>query len=115
MLSKKYRLKKKKDFERVYKQGKGIRQDFLFLRAGKNNLENSRIGIVVSAKVSKKAVERNLFKRRLREALRKKLPDMRPGLDIIIIVLKGFTKEISFQSIEQTLEEMLLKAKIIKK
>jgi ribonuclease P protein component len=112
MLRKKYCLKKKKDFERVFKQGKGFRQDFLFLKTLKNDLENSRIGIVVSKKVSSKATERNLIKRRLREIIRKKLPEMNNNEDIIIITQKGINKKTSFENIEQVVDKLLLKAKI---
>jgi ribonuclease P protein component len=112
MLVKKHRLKKKKDFEKVYKEGKGFKQDFLFLKAVNNDLEDTRIGIVVSAKIAKKATERNLIKRRLREILRKRLEEIKPGLDIVIITLKGINKETSFQAIEETIDKLLLKTKI---
>jgi len=112
MLAKKHRLKKKKDFEKVYKEGKGFKQDFLFLKAMENDLEDTRIGIVVSAKVAKKATERNLIKRRLREILRKKLEEIKPGLDIVIITLKGISKETSFRTIEEAVDKLLLKIEI---
>jgi len=113
MLPRKYRLKKNKDFERVYKKGKGFRQDFLFLKALANNLANSRIGIVTGKKISKKATERNLIKRRLREAVRKRIPKIKNQLDIIIVALEGVSKETSFETIEQVLDKLLSKAKII--
>jgi len=112
MLSLKHRLKKKKDFEKVYKKGKGFKQDFLFLKAIENDLEDTRVGIVVSTKVAKKAVERNLIKRRLREIIRKRLEEIKPGLDIVIITLKGINKKTSFQTIEETIDKLLLKSKI---
>jgi len=115
MLAQKYRLKKRKDFERVYKQGKGFKQDFLFLKTVENNLENSRIGIVVSKKIASKAVERNLIKRRLREAVKKRLPEMKQGLDIVIVAQAGINKRTLFQDIEQILNKILLKANITEK
>jgi len=115
MLAQKYRLKKRKDFERVYKQGKGFKQDFLFLKTFENNLKNSRIGIVVSKKIANRAVERNLIKRRLREAVKKRLSEMKPGLDIVIAAKQGISKKTLFQDIEQVLNEILLKTNIIEK
>jgi ribonuclease P protein component len=112
MLAKKYRLKKKKDFAKVYKERKGFKQDFLFLKAVKNDLEDTRIGIVVSTKVAKRAVERNLIKRRLREIVRKKLEEIRPGLDIVIITLRGINRATPFQTIEEVFDKLLLKSKI---
>jgi ribonuclease P protein component len=113
MLSRKYRLKKNKDFERVYKEGEGFKEDFLFLKVLANNLENPRIGIVVGKKVSNKATERNLIKRRLREAVRKRIPEVKNGLDIIIVVLKDASKEISFEEIEKVVNRLFLRAKIV--
>lgn len=113
MLSKKNRLKKKKDFEKVFKKGRGFKEDFLFLKTAENGLENSRIGIVVGTKVAKKATERNLIKRRLREAVRKRISEIKPGLDIVIVALEGLDKKVSFQTIQEVLERLFLKAKII--
>ena len=62
MLKKENRLKKKKDFERIYKKGRGFKGDSLFLKILENKEELTRIGIVVSKKVSKKAVQRNKLK-----------------------------------------------------
>ncbi|GAI32984.1 unnamed protein product, partial [marine sediment metagenome] len=62
MLNKRNRLKKKKDFDKVFKQGQGFKQDFLYLKIRKNNLKSSRFGFVVSKKFSKKAVIRNKIK-----------------------------------------------------
>jgi len=112
MLPLKHRLKKKKDFAKVYKKGKGFKQDFLFLKAVENGLENTRIGIVVSAKVAKKAVDRNLIKRRLREIMRKRIEGIKPGLDIVIITLKDIRGKTSFQAIEEVVDKLLLKTKI---
>ncbi|MEA3453145.1 MAG: ribonuclease P protein component [Patescibacteria group bacterium] len=112
MLPLKHRLKKRKDFERAHKEGKGFKQDFLFLKVIENKLENTRIGIVVSTKIAKKATERNLIKRRIREIMRKRLEEIKPGLDIVIITLKGINKETSFKEIEEVIDKLLLKIEI---
>jgi len=65
MLPKQNRLKKKKDCDSVIKQGRHNADRFLVLKIQRNSLEQSRIGFVVSKKISKKAVERNRIKRRL--------------------------------------------------
>ena len=62
-LPKKNRLKKKKDFEEVFKKGKAVRGNFLFVRYLKNSLQFPRFAFVVSSKVSKKAVARNRIRR----------------------------------------------------
>lgn len=69
-LNKKNRLKKKRDFEDVFKKGKAVKGSFLFIKYKKNELGLSRFGFVVSAKVAKKAVERNRIRRILSEVVR---------------------------------------------
>ena len=52
---------------------------------GRGDNNPSRFGIIVSKKVSKKAVLRNRVKRVLREVIRKNLKKIKPGSDILII------------------------------
>lgn len=85
MLSKKYRLQKDKDFDLVFKKGKNLDSEFLFLKLRKNDLEISRFGFILSKKISKNATVRNKIKRRLREVVRKELGNIKSGFDIIIV------------------------------
>ena len=112
MLPKKNRLKNKKDFERVFKQGKGFKEDFLFLKIAKNNLKENRFGFIVSLKVSKKAVLRNKVKRRLREIIKERLPEIKPGVDIVLIAQKGI-EEKDFSEIRETINKLFGKVKIL--
>lgn len=112
MLPKKNRLKNKKDFERVFKQGKGFKEDFLFLKVKKNNLKESRFGFIASLKVSKKAVFRNKIKRRLRETVREKLSEVKSGIDVVLIAQKG-TEEKDFSEIKEVTNKLFKKAKIL--
>lgn len=113
MLPKINRLTKKKDFERVFKEGKKCNSDFLFCKFFKNNLDVSRFGLIVSQKVSKKATIRNRIKRQIREAIRLKLPKIQKGFDVIFIV-KPNIKRRSFSEILEKLEKILKEAKLIK-
>lgn len=112
MLPKKNRLKKEKDFEKVFKKGKGLRKDFLFLKLLNNNLKKSRFGIVVSTKISKKATVRNKTRRRIREIIRNHLDEIKKGKDIVIVAQPGI-EEKSFSQIKETLIELFKKAKLI--
>lgn len=107
------RLKKKRDFERVFKKGKGLREDFLFFKIVPNNQEVSRFGFIVSRKVSKKAIVRNKIKRRLRELVRETLSQIKPGIDGVIVVLPGFNGR-SLRETKQTINKLFEKAKIYK-
>ena len=122
MLPKKNRLQKKKDFEKVFAQGKGFRQDLLFLKAVKNDSETLRFGLVVSKKISKSAVKRNKVKRRLREIIRSQLQNYpsfeagqkNKGLDIVIVSLPGIEQK-NYQEIEEAAQKLFTKAGIFQK
>jgi ribonuclease P protein component len=72
----------------------------LYLKYYPNNLGENRYRIIVSKKVSKKAVVRNKIKRRIREILR--CLDIKPGYDIVVITNKEIVDK-SFQEIKQML------------
>ncbi|KPJ54678.1 hypothetical protein AMJ47_03885 [Parcubacteria bacterium DG_72] len=112
MLSNTNRLKKEKDFDQVFKKGKGFKEDFLFLKLAKNNLKATRFGFVVSQKVSKKAFLRNKIKRRLRELAKKKLAKIKKGFDVILIVNRGL-KDKDFNETERMINKLFKKAKLI--
>jgi len=113
MLPKENRLKKKKDFDQVFKKGKGFNEKFLFLKIEKNNLKESRFGFVVSQKISKKAVIRNKIKRRLREITKEKILQIKKGIDGVLIVKPGLEKK-TFLEVREITESLFRKANILK-
>jgi len=102
------RLKKEKDFKDIFDKGKGFKQDSLYLKIKNNDLEFSRFGFVISKKVSKKAVVRNKIKRRLREILKAKLPNIKKGIDGIIVVNPGVND--NFTDLEEVINKLFKKA-----
>ena len=111
MLVQKNRLRKKKDIDMVFKQGDGFKQGFLRIKIRKNNLDTSRFVFVISKKFSKKAVIRNKIRRRLSEIIKAKLLEIKKGIDVIIVVMPG--AENDFQKLEQIIDKLFKKAKII--
>ncbi|MBZ9578149.1 ribonuclease P protein component [Patescibacteria group bacterium] len=109
MLPARNRLKKKKDFERVFKEGQGFKQGFLYLKIKKNNLKSSRFGFIVSKKFSPKATIRNKIKRRLRELVKIKLPEIKKGIDGIIIIIPGL-EATDFHELEKIVNKLFEKA-----
>ncbi len=108
MLPKENRLKKEKDIERVVQKGRGFKEDFLILKAVKNNLNKARFGFVVSKKVSPKATTRNKIKRRISGLVKSKMNKLEKGIDVMLIALPGLeTKD--FWEIEETLNKLLRK------
>ncbi len=108
-LNKKNRLKKKRDFENVFKKGRAVNGSFLFIKYRKNGLDTSRFGFIVSVKVSKKAVERNRIRRILSEAVRGRIDGL-GGYDIAVFATKKIIMADKKDVIEDFLE-MLNKIK----
>jgi len=104
MLPLKNRLKKKKDFEKVFREGKSVKGPTTYFRILKTKEPSPRIGFIVSKKVSLKAVERNKIRRRLRESVREVLDTLKGGLDIIIIASPRIKKS-SFDEIREEIEK----------
>lgn len=85
MLARANRLRNSREFRRVYEEGHkapGHLTIFRFRRATQGT--PTRIGIIVSTKVSKKAVVRNRLKRQLRDATRRALSGLPDSLDIVV-------------------------------
>jgi ribonuclease P protein component len=106
MLPKENRLKKKKDFENIFKNGKTFRSKNITVKYLFNEIEDNKIGFVVSKKFSKKATERNKVKRRLREIVRKNKKQIKKGVDIILIALPSL-KGLTFEEIEKEIKNIL--------
>jgi len=113
MLPKINRLKKKKDIERVFKSGKGFKEDFLILKIVKSGLKNSRFAFIVSRKVSKKATLRNKIRRRLSRLTGLKIKRIKKGMDLILMAVPGL-EEKDFWEIEEIINKLLQKAKCFK-
>ena len=105
-------LTKKKDFEQVFKQGRGYRRNFLYLKIKNNDLEFSRFGIIVSKKISNKAVVRNQIKRRIREAINNREEKIKKGMDVIIVALEDI-KSKKFVEIDNCVEQVFDRSGIL--
>ncbi len=75
LLPKQNRLNIRCGFVALKKTGRMINSNSFGLLYSKGDGVHSRFNFIVSTKISKKAVERNLIKRRLREIVRKILPE----------------------------------------
>ena len=113
MFKKENRLTKTKEFDNVWKNGRSSFNKILGTKIIKNNLDINRFGVLVNAKVSKKAVLRNKIKRRIREAVKERFDRLEKGFDITIIALKE-SKEKKFNEISVSVERNLKRLKILK-
>lgn len=98
-------LSKKKDFERVFEKGRGRSRHFLYAKTISNGMDISRFGIVVGRKTADKAVDRNLIKRRLREAINSRKQRLKKGFDVVIVALPG-AKLGTFNEIDNCVERL---------
>lgn len=113
MLSQENRLKRKKEFEAVFKGGRIVRGNSFFLKYLANGTNKTKIGFVVSKKVSKKAVERNKVKRRLREIARSRKEDINKGFSIVVVTLP-IIKNLPFEEMKKEFNILLEKGGLVK-
>ncbi|MFO7806866.1 MAG: ribonuclease P protein component [Candidatus Moraniibacteriota bacterium] len=114
MLPLEFRLKSKKDIERVFKNGKTVKSSFLFLKFCENNLDHSRIAFSVGLRYSKKAVKRNRAKRILREAAKTFLQEVKPGFDLVFFLDKNFNEDLRLEQTQKQMKKALTYAKLVK-
>ena len=106
------RIKKKKDFELIFKNSKSFKNSLFILRVAENNLGLNRFGFVVSQKVSKKAVVRNRIRRRLAEIIKGEIKNIKSGIDLVFIVLAGADKK-DFSEVKSSVSNALAKLGLI--
>ncbi|MCX6797633.1 MAG: ribonuclease P protein component [Candidatus Falkowbacteria bacterium] len=85
MLTAKNRLKKTKEFDRVFKGGRSYYSEVLGLKVKDNSLTFNRFGFIIGLKLSKKAVVRNKLKRQVREIVKGQLNLLKPGFDCVFV------------------------------
>ena len=114
MLAKKHRLAAERDFSRIFKRGRSMFVHGLGIRFVPNGLVQSRIAFTISTKVSKDAVVRNTLRRRLRETMRKILPVLAPGYDIVFTA-KPDAARFLYGECEVRVIELLRRTRLITK
>jgi len=115
MLARKFRLRLKNDFKKVFELGKFYPEKFLAIKILSNGSDVPRFGFIVSKKVSKKATVRNKVKRRLRESVRLKIKSglIKDGFDAIVLT-RPETAAKNFAEIDEAMNKLLKKARVLK-
>lgn len=104
------RLRKTKEIREVFK-GKAFRESFLLLRLSRNGREETKFAFVVGKNVSKKATIRNKIRRKVREAVRLRMPEIKKGFNAVLIVSKTGTP--TFKETALIVDKLLKKADLI--
>ena len=114
------RIKHEKDFERIFKTGLAFKHPLFLLKFLKNKLSYCRVAISVPVSLSKKAVVRNKIKRLFWTALEDIFMHYSlanetdfSGIDLVIVV-SPVALEKNIDQITKSLEEIFIKANIVK-
>lgn len=104
MLAKKFRLNKNRDIRRVMQRGVKISvPDVRLQYLTGNRLNHPRVAVLVSTKISKSAVKRNLLKRRVRSLLLSFVATSQSSADIIVTPFK----ELDYDKLEASIKDLL--------
>lgn len=107
MLPRRFRLTAARDFQFIYKTGRRRASHYFLLRLSRGPSQATRIAVVVSTKVSKRAVVRNRLKRHVRAVVGQLLPTLPTGLDIIITVRQVVSDSQAWPAFREELRNLL--------
>lgn len=107
MLNKENRLKKRKEFGYIYKNGACIHGKYLTLLYTHSKLKRVRVGFSVSKKVGK-AYMRNLVKRRLRAIVRENISLLQQNTNYIFLAKTGID-ELDYSGLEKEIHNLIKK------
>jgi len=94
-------LKKNRDFQNVYNNGKSYANKYLVMYVLENNLNRNRIGISVSKKVGNSVIRHHIT-RLIRESYRLQEDVFNSSLDIVVIA-RSTAREVKYKEIESAL------------
>lgn len=109
------RIKTQGSFQRVFNRGVFVKGRLVNLWVLFDTaILRPKIGIVVSKKTHKRAVVRNLWKRRIREAFRRNQSVIKEGAQALVQSKKRDCLAPAYREIETEMMELLLKTKAVK-
>jgi len=111
MLPKENRLHKDKEIKDLAKSGQTFFLPELVIKYKKNKEDKTKIAFIVSSRVDKRAVLRNKLTRRLKEATKDILPNLKSGYSVLIIAKKK-ALELEFKDIKKQLDFAFDKLKL---
>lgn len=110
MLSKSNRLQRS-DYDLIFKKGRRLRgQSFsLVILFAENKTEPTKIGVVVTKKVCKKAVDRNKLKRQIKNTIGRYILDSLPTGRKIVVMAYPVSQPRKYQEIKEELIDLFKK------
>ena len=110
-MDRRHRLTNSSDFKRVRHTGQSFAHPLVLLIVSENQLDHARFGVSAGRSVGN-AVQRNRAKRRIREAMRKSLPEIAPGWDIVAVARPAIL-EASWDTLLKAVSTKLTQAGLI--
>ncbi len=108
MIAKSRRIRLTRDFERVFAVRQSVHAAFFRIKIAPNKLGYTRCAVVVSAKVSKRAVVRNRVRRRAWSVIAQYIDTLPKGLDIVFMATPDAARA-DFEAIKKELKLNLSK------
>ncbi len=110
MIAKKYRFHGQKSLNETYKRGITLyEKDFSIKSLTKTRQQIPRFAVVVSKKVSKKAVIRNKIRRKIYEIIRTNLNIIKENQNLIITVFKEDVLNIEHKKLNKKITNLIKK------
>ena len=109
-MKKRFRVKKEKDFNAIFKEGKSFANRKFVIYRLENNEQHFRVGLSVSKKLGN-AVTRNQIKRRIRHILIEHKNQLVENVDFVVIARKG-VEILDYAEMEKNLLHVLKLSKI---
>ena len=93
-----FRIRRQADFDRVFAQNVYAADRTLVVQGCLNGLASTRLGLSVSRRTGN-AVVRNRLRRLVREIFRAHQPELRPDVDIVLVMRPGAAR-LTYQELE---------------
>ena len=111
MLKKVNRLKKRYQFNYVYKQGSHFFGKSIILYVSSSKTKNIKVGFAINKKIGH-AYKRNLIRRRLREVVYSEIPNLKQNYNIIVVAKENI-ENFSFDNIKNDFHKLIVKADLL--
>ncbi len=105
-------IKKNTEYKSVYNCNDSISDYNLVLFLKKNDLGYNRFGFTAAKKI-KKAVSRNIIRRRLKEIVRQNEPNFKEGHDIVIMARVNATQS-DYRGLEKSFSKLMKRKSLLK-
>ena len=110
-MKRQYRIRNNEYFQAIRRNGRSYSDRYLVLCVVPNGLDYHRFGFSVSNRIGN-AVTRNRIKRRLREAIRLRMPTIETGWDVVFIARRPI-RSADYQQMDAACARLLRRAHLL--